>query len=77
MFVDDTVHYSKKLSLRSNLVLSVSLKGMAVTGQRKEEHLVHEVISWVSVWTYNLCFSTLYQLRPFNTYPSAEFLHLL
>lgn len=64
-----TVHYSNKLSLRSNLVLSVSLKGTAVTGgQRKEERLVHEVISWVSVWTGNLCFSTLYPLCPSNTW---------
>ncbi len=63
-----TVHYLNKLSLRSNLELSVSLKGTAVTGQTDEEHPVHEVTFWVSVWTCNLCVSTLYPLRPSNTW---------
>lgn len=81
MFLWLTVHYSNKLSLRSNLELSVSLKGTAVTGQTEEEHPVHEVIFWVSVWTYNLCVSTLSftSLQHMMTQrPLSElFLHLL
>lgn len=51
-----------------------------MTGQQEKERLVREVISWLSVWTRNLCVSglTLYPLRYLRylmiQQPSAELL---
>lgn len=64
MFLWLTVDYSIKPSHWSNRVLSVS-QGHGSDRTAGKEHSVHEVISWVSVWTHNLCVSglTLYPLR--------------